>query len=76
MLTQWFILGDCIMNRIENQFLHTDYVNLDENEKTKSIFIHIFEDIMGENTHNYFSVIPLIISTYCFLKILFIIKNK
>lgn len=76
LLTQWFILGDCIMNKYKNQFLYDNYYNLSDEEKTKSVFLHISESSMGENTHSYFSLIPLIISFYCFFKILYICKNK
>jgi hypothetical protein len=76
LLTQWVILGDCIMNKYENQFLYDNYDELTNVEKTKSEFINIFESSIGENTHSYFSAIPLVISFYCFFKILYICKNK
>jgi hypothetical protein len=75
-LTQWFLLGNCILNKLENILLsrkNTSY----EDGKEKSFFIYYFEHIFGEkNVYIFFSLIPLINSTYSVFKIIQNLNKK
>ena len=78
LLTQWYLIGNCIANKIENILLsREDEYTKSKDGREKSGLIYCFEPIFGEKpTHIFFSSIPLIISTYCYIKILSILKKK
>jgi hypothetical protein len=75
-LTQWFFFGSCFLNKIENDLLsRTDTVY--EDGKEKSFFVHYFAKYFDEsNTYTFFSLLPLIVSTFCILKIMYILHKK
>jgi hypothetical protein len=75
-LTQWFLLGNCILNSIENILLSNDDSTYEMKEK-ESMFVSFLGKYFGErNVYVFFSLIPLIISTYSTFKIIHILKKK
>jgi hypothetical protein len=75
-LTQWFLFGSCVLNKIENDLLsRIDTVY--EDGKEKSSFVYYFSKYFGErNAYVFFSLIPLINSAYAGLKIMNILYKK
>jgi len=74
-LTQWVLLGGCALNSIERILLEDESTY--ENGKEKSSFIYFFGKYFGErNSYIFFSLVPLIISTYSTFKIINILKKK
>jgi len=75
-LTQWYLIGECFLNKIENYFLERkDKITNDLS--SKSIFGYYLEMVLGEKNTVYIgSLIPLIVSLYSYFKILSILKPK
>jgi hypothetical protein len=75
LLTQWYLLGNCFLNNLENYFLSKN--NMKKNTRHKSIFAIPFELCFSENnTHILLSLIPLINSIYAYIKIINFLQNK
>lgn len=75
-LTQWFLLGSCYLNNLENILLQSDDT-VYENGSNKSIFIRLVQPYFGENAaFVFFSLIPLFNSTYAGIKIGHILQKK
>ena len=73
-LTQWYLLGNCFLNKIESVFLGREK-NISSDGLEKSSFVYYFEKVIGEkNTHLFFSLIPLINSIYCYVKIMHLLR--
>jgi hypothetical protein len=75
-LSQWYLLDNCILNKIENDLLSRENT-ISKEGRVKSVFVYHFEKMFGEKaTHVFFSLIPLLNSTYCYIKIIFISRKK
>jgi len=69
LLTQWYLLDSCFFDNIENYLFKKKLVY--KNGKDKSIIVYYIEKIIGERaSFLFFSLMPVIISTYCVLKII------
>jgi hypothetical protein len=74
-LTQYYLLGSCFLNKIENKLLKTQ--NLSNEGREKSVFSYHIEKLIGEkNTHIFLSLIPLINTIYIYIKLIVILSNK
>lgn len=75
-LSQWFLLGSCFLNGIENKLLSKEDSEYN-NGTEKSSFLYLFEKYFGEsNSYTFFSLVPLINSTYSTYKIISILNKK
>ena len=75
-LSQWFLLGSCFLNGIENKLLSKEDSEYN-NGTEKSSFLDLFEKYFGEsNSYTFFSLVPLINSTYSTYKIISILNKK
>lgn len=75
-LTQWYLLGSCFLNKIENILTQTND-SVYENGNDKSIFVRLIQSYVGEKPAFVFlSLIPLINSTYSGIKIAMLLQKK
>ena len=74
-LTQYYLLGSCFLNKIENKLFKKN--NISKEGRVKSIFTNPVEKILGEkNAHIFLSLLPLLNTIYIYIKLILILKKK